>query len=405
MSNNYGLDLTNISNKQMSKSDNFFQFNKWFFSTIAIFILMVVSFNALIDPYGIYKSPIFVGINHVKPQKKFNDRLVKAIEIIHTKPFTIFLGSSRTKQGLDPNHLALSNFKPVYNIGLDGSNPYELLRYLQHTIKNQPHLKQVILGVDFFMFNESLGNQPGFDENRLEKTYIIPNDIINSLFSLDVLQINRETILASLQNNHPAETSEENGYVPNYKYEKKPITFRFRHFINSYFVLHYQYKFSDKYFDYFRQIINLCQERNIKLIVFISPSHATQWEAIRVTGQWPTFESWKEKIVQLSPVWDFSGYNSITTEAINDMMVNYVDNSHYTTRVGNLLINRIFGYKENELPADFGILVNKDNIEYHLAKIRADREEWLKKHKDEFDLVQSLEKQFLAAQQDKNSKQ
>jgi hypothetical protein len=401
MSNNIGSDLTNVSQQRERKSDNFWNFNKWFFSGAAIVILMVVCFNALIDPYGIYKAPILLGINHVKPQRKFNDRLVKAIDIIHIKPLTIFLGSSRTKRGLNPNHPALSSSQPAYNLGLDGANMYEVLRYLQHSIKNQPRLQQVIIGVDFFMFNEYLGNQPGFDENRLEKTYIIPADLMNSLVSLEVLAVDRETILASRQQSPQAEYVDHKGYVPNEEYEKKPTKFRFKHFLTSYFIVHHKYKFSDKYFADFQKIVNLCRENNIQLIVFISPAHATQWEAIKATGQWTTFEAWKKKLVQLTPVWDFSGYNSITTEEIDDVMANYLDNSHYTVQIGDLVINRILGYQENKVPADFGVVVNKDNIESHLAKIRADREEWLKKHKDEFDLVQTLEKEFVQNKKNK----
>ncbi|GFZ91240.1 hypothetical protein [Okeania sp. KiyG1] len=76
----------------------------------------------------------------------------------------------------------------------------------------------------------------------------------------------------------------------------------------------------------------MCQENNIKLILFISPSHATQWEAIRATGEWSTFEEWKREVVKITPVFDFSGYNTITTEPIHNDMENYRDNSHYTKK-------------------------------------------------------------------------
>ncbi|TAF02480.1 MAG: hypothetical protein EAZ77_18810, partial [Nostocales cyanobacterium] len=111
--------------------------------------------------------------------------------------------------------------------------------------------------------------------------------------------------------------------------------------------------------------------------------------------KWESFETWKRKVVQVTPVWDFSGYNTITTEQINDVMENYPDSSHYTKPAGDLLLNRILGYQEKEVPADFGVLVNKENIESHLAKIRLDREEWVKKRKDDLKLVESLEKKFV----------
>ncbi|MFM2063621.1 MAG: hypothetical protein RLZZ507_3292 [Cyanobacteriota bacterium] len=407
MSSSPSSEIKNISENKPSKSDSFANFNKWFLLTISISIFMVVSVNFVIDPYGIYRSPYFLGINHEKPKKQFNDRLYKAIDIIRIKPLTVFLGSSRTKQGLDPNHPALSNAQPTYNLALDGANPYEMRRYLEHTIKNQPNLKKVIVGIDFFMFNELLGNQPGFDENRLEKTYLIPADIMNSLFSIDTLDVSKETILASLNKPNREQSYGANGFVPHSKYKDGGTKGRFSNAINVYFNFHHQYKFSDKYFDDFQKIVNLCREKNIKLIIFISPSHAIQWESIRATGEWETFEKWKRKVVQVTPVWDFSGYNSITTEKLNDVMENYADSSHYTAPVGNLILNRILGYQENKLPADFGVLLTQENIESHLDKIRSHREEWVKNRKNELELVQTLEKKFVENknQNQRNQKQ
>ncbi|TAF07089.1 MAG: hypothetical protein EAZ77_10940, partial [Nostocales cyanobacterium] len=240
MSSSPSSDINNISENKPSNSDNFANFNKWFLLTITISILMVVSVNFIIDPYGIYRTPYFLGINHEKPKKQFNDRLYKAIDIIRIKPLTVFLGSSRTKQGLDPNHPALSNAKPAYNLALDGANPYEMMRYLQHTIKNQPHLKEVIVGIDFFMFNELLGNQPGFDENRLEKTHLIPTDMMNSLFSVDTLEVSKETILASLKDSNRDESYGENGFLPHLKYKDGTTKGRFTNSINIYYKFHHQ---------------------------------------------------------------------------------------------------------------------------------------------------------------------
>ncbi|NET72339.1 MAG: hypothetical protein F6K62_15805, partial [Sphaerospermopsis sp. SIO1G2] len=107
------------------------------------------------------------------------------------------------------------------------------------------------------------------------------------------------------------------------------------------------------------------------------------------------FENWKKKLVELTPVWDFSGYNSITTEKLQDVMENYADSSHYTKPVGDLVLNRILGYQADQVPTDFGVLLTPENIESHLAKIRADREKWVKNNQDELQLVQKLEHEFV----------
>ena len=351
--------ISNVNDTSQPKSKkyyNYTKFNKGFLFTLLIFIVIVVSFNLVVDPYGIYKTPNFLGINHVKVQKNSNDRLYKAIDIIKIKPLTIFLGTSRTKQGLDTIHPSLSNNQPAYNLALDSANAYEALRYLQHTIKNQPNLKQVIFGVDFFMFNKLLDNQTGFNEKRLEKKYLIPGDILNSLFSLDSFDVSKKTILASLKDADKSKYDyAKNGFAPYLEDDTGKHKDFFKYSLGLYLNRYHHYQLSDKYIADFKKIVNICREKNIKLIVFISPSHATQWETIKAAGKWSMFENWKKQLVQITPVWDFSGYNIINNEPIQDVMENYVDNAHYTPPIGNLILNRILGYEEDKVPADFGV--------------------------------------------------
>ena len=73
-------------------------------------------------------------------------------------------------------------------------------------------------------------------------------------------------------------------------------------------------------------------------------------------------------MVKITPVWDFSGYNSITTESIDDRMEYYIDNSHYSLKAGDLVLNRIVSFQTEKVPRDFGVLVNQDNIEPHLEQ-------------------------------------
>jgi hypothetical protein len=203
-------------------------------------------------------------------------------------------------------------------------------------------------------------------------------------------------MLASLKEpNKNKYSAGENGFTPYLQSKDGKTKSNFQYSISLYLNTYHQYKLSDKYLNYFQKIVNICREKNIKLTVFISPAHATQWETIKAVGKWQTFENWKRKVVQVTPVWDFSGYNTITTEEINDVMENYPDSSHYTKPVGDLILNRILGYKENEVPKDFGVLINKENIESHLAKIRTDREEWVKNRPDDSELVESLHRKFV----------
>ncbi len=118
---------------------------------------------------------------------------------------------------------------------------------------------------------------------------------------------------------------------------------------------------------------------------------------IAAKGLWTTFEKWKREIVDLNaqvtsnhdiypyPVWDFTGYNSITTEPVpkqddeRSRMRWYYESSHYRPALGNLMIARIFG-EENELlreNPDFGVRLGRASINEHLSDIRESRVAWV----------------------------
>ena len=99
-------------------------------------------------------------------------------------------------------------------------------------------------------------------------------------------------------------------------------------------------------------------------------------EALHLAERWQLYEDWKREIVKMMPVWDFSGYNSITTEPIGEQMNNYQDSSHFYPPIGDLILNRLVGYEEEKVPEDFGILITPENVEAHLEKIRRDRAIW-----------------------------
>ncbi len=367
---------------------------------IGLFLIQSIffsGFNFLIDPYGIFNTPAMVGINKIKPEKRKQVRLFKAIAVARLKPQMVFLGSSRTEFGLSTSHPVLRQFQPAYNLALPSPNMYEVRRYLEHAIANN-QLQQVVLGIDFFMFNVFLANTPDFNENRLEKTEITLQDTINSIYSIDVLLAS----LVTVRHNHQKPNGLDYFYPDGSRTENRDIIFGnqpmrkiMRAGLQQNTFLAKQnparrYQLSQKNLNELQTIVNLCREHQINLKIFISPAHATHWESIRVGGFWPVFEQWKREIVKIYPIWDFSGYNSITTEPISDDMKNYLDSSHYTQAIGNLILNRIFQTNQEKVPSDFGILITPENVESHIQRIQQDRAVWAEKHPEEVKFVQKL---------------
>jgi hypothetical protein len=72
-----------------------------------------------------------------------------------------------------------------------------------------------------------------------------------------------------------------------------------------------------------------------------------------------------KQLAEISPFWDFTGYNSITTDDRN-----YYEWSHYRVTVVKYILARVFNDPSVDVPDDFGVFVTQDNIEAHLEKLR-----------------------------------
>ncbi len=371
---------------------------------IVIFVISSASFNWVMNPYGIFNSPKIEKINKLKPEFFTHLRLAKAWAVYKQKPDGIILGTSRSEFGLDPNHPGW-NVKSVYNLGLSGANMYEVLRYFQHvhTIKTQ---KQVVLSVDFFMFNIFASNHADFEESNLAMNPKFSS--ANKFFTL----ISIDTIWSSIKTLFK-QTEAEFAYLSNGQlhWTNYIRTVRKQGGHRQFFLLTEEEHMNNTWFNkpqkqysfvhpktgestlkYFSSFLEIAYRDNVDLRIFISPSHARLWEALYSVGLWPQFEQWKREMVRINAeqahkygktpfqLWDFSGYNSFTTEEVPSLgdikteMKWYWEASHYKKTLGDLVLDRIFG--ERIIANDFGKLLKSKNIEQQLAKIRTEQQHY-----------------------------
>ena len=109
--------------------------------------------------------------------------------------------------------------------------------------------------------------------------------------------------------------------------------------------------------DYIRRIVAFCRAQGVDLRIFIAPEHAHQLEITAAIGEWASLENAKRALVELladdaarhpgAPsisLWDFSGYSSVTTEALpasgsHAEMEFYWDSSHFKDIVGDFVLD------------------------------------------------------------------
>ena len=114
--------------------------------------LLLAGFVIVVDPYYVFGSPSWPGINEVRPLYEPHVITAKPYQVERIRPEAVILGSSRAEVGLDPGHPGWS-VGNVFDFGLPASTEYEVMRAFLHAQAVGRPLKQAVVGLDFFAFN------------------------------------------------------------------------------------------------------------------------------------------------------------------------------------------------------------------------------------------------------------
>ncbi len=357
--------------------------------------LGLAAFNWTVDPYAIFQTHGLLERNEVQPLLTLNERAFKTVRLARENPGAVILGTSRADIGIDPVHAAFAGVQAV-NLATFGQ-PIAETRQLLALAASGGELKTAVVGLDFFAFNALFPNPSDFDMENFSASR--PLQLAFSVTtSLDSWKYRKRQLAA------PGDCCLSNGA----RYPNLPNAFtgHYRsHFMSSermYLLEKYRpsptcdFSFEQRSHpqhstpDELRAMIALAHQQHIALKLFISPSHARQWEVIATAGLTVKWEAWKRELVKINheeaaragreafPLWDFSGYNVISAETVpqeGDMQTAmrwYSDSSHYTPALGKVLLDKMFGLPLNEpdVPGDFGILLTPDTLESQLEAIR-----------------------------------
>jgi hypothetical protein len=358
-------------------------------------MLMVFSgINLILDPYSIYSDKP----NYSKNAVGTHLRLLKSVAIRKQQADILLFGDSQVEHGINPKSLEKITNQSVFNASFSSMQIYELRKYLEVSLHyNKP--KYIIVGLQMYDFVGKLKYTDDYDEQYLDLNY----SPYEKILSIDMLKDSIKEVKSLLKKNNPV-ARDENGLCRDFSEEGCRARFlaNEKHYIfdNAPKLNSFNYHDGMSTFDEYVKIIHICHDNNITLLLFVSPSHARQWEATAVGNGWDTFESWKKQLVILNEkiakeknakpfmIWDFSGYHELTSEAVPDKsdkktkMKYYYESSHYTPALGNIVLDRMFdgNFSGGQNYPDFGVKLTSKNIESHLTKIRNDRIKWQATH-------------------------
>ena len=364
----------------------------WFFGLLISGSLLVGGVNVVIDPYGIYNLINLPTLNAQKHRRMIEGgRIPKSIDLRRGRYNTLILGSSRAQVGIDPKSPILLGTL-AYNASLADASIYELRAVGLYALKHQK-LEKVILGLDFFVFNAHRNGSNDFSDSGFagrSAGYMY----LRRLISVGTLEDSLTTALANLVGKPSQNRSD--GYLDGaVRYGMVDPRVLFTRVLKAHFLvtptLYGSLEYQADRVAVFKGLIERFAREGIAVHAFFSPIHARQLEAIRALGWIPTFERWKRDVVTaveqvnagLSPsrgsvaIWDFSGYNNITTEAVpvtgeGRATKWYWESSHYKRAVGELILLRMLRPEraKSAVPQDFGRLLSSGSLDGHLGSIR-----------------------------------
>ncbi|WP_052807890.1 hypothetical protein [Methyloterricola oryzae] len=379
----------------------------------AAILMCVAAINSLIDPWALWGTHRYPGLSVLKPSIGNHEREFEHNLAVIKAWDAIILGTSRSDRGLDPQHPAFRGLRTA-NLAIDGQPPEESFNLFDVTTRRGA--RKAVIGLDFVAANVVLRTPPD--------SMNVPRPASWSrLISMNVLRASFETIIENRRHPVSDPCNSDKAWREDGFRCASSIKENLRADARNSFLLHLnslyrpkpsrEFSFANPTRDpmkAIRALLERAHERGVDLRLLISPSHAWQWEAIYYSKLWDQWEEWKRRIVELNrdtaeasgsppfPIWDFSGYNSITTEKFppagdsTTPVFGYWETSHYTKAVGDMVLDRIFGtrFSSTPVPADFGVSLDVTNLESHLTTIREQRRLWLRDHKEEAEELEKL---------------
>ncbi len=343
-------------------------------------ISLIAIFNLFMDPYDYFGAPSLLSLNTKKLPTLHQERFDRVINIIKKKPQALMLGSSRVRVGFSTSYYSTLVGYPAYKAAFAGAQFHEIFGYFEHALLNQPDLKSVFIGLDFFAFAKKLPLNPEFSEERLRKSYLSINDLFKLFLSVATAKFSYATYKHNLDPkkfenvNRIHVKVDDNDYID----LGPPMIESPQDFLKAEKRMIFDdYSIDPKKVEMFRKIVQLCQEKNIDLKVIFNPAHAHYWETVYLCGRWKDFENLKRELCSIYPIYDFSGFSSFNAEelSIDKAGTYFFETSHFTPYYGQIILDKIDGI--NDRCPDNGFLLTRDTVEEHLKTQREQHQVWV----------------------------
>lgn len=422
------------------------RYRSYFIAVLSLLVVLataVMLMNWLVDPLDVYRVVRKEGFNSIKSSYIPYARLAKPSQIERGQYQRLAIGSSRMLIGMPVDNAAWkqasdsqTNGASGFNAGIQGADLRQIRDLFEHAVV-AGNLKSALIDIDLFMFNAWLpsGEYPypvaTFSETKSERFIRERDTALNLLFSPSITlasietlrkqDVKKDKVMIDGTTNPAKELNQvlKDGYEVRFRqFEDRLVRTGWSPCSDN------RYAFSRDDFDkiqYFRDILQIAKQHQVKVTFFISPVHVRLLEMTHAAGLWDETEVMKRKLVteiaalygdEISNValWDFSGYHHYAQEAVPPQqtvpqqvgvaMQWYLDSSHFSQALGHIMLNRMFAAPDAEadVQSSFGVQLKPGNIDAVLRQQREQQAVWQAEHAE---LSQDLRKRTAAILRDK----
>jgi len=340
---------------------------------VACWVGLFLAFTSIVDPYGV--SPLHLsiaGLNVLKPKRVDIDRLIKPYEVWRYQPRTVFLGTSRIHQSIDPATLDGTRFAAAYNASIPASSLGMNISNLEQYLKLDPSLRTVF--VELFIYN-FLGQ--GQDHAPKTRSEFLAN-AATLLGSSDALWASVATL-------------SQNAWIKKETYEIKPGGYfyyppghragdTFNGFPAGILKLHQQNvdgpRLYDPSFEAVHEFVSLARANNIELTFIATPNHAYFDYYVDAFDLWGLVEEWLRRLSSEASVVSFSQPNDWVYEPVKPMMTYWNDPFHFSLAMGRGITASLAGQTVPGLPDNFMVRLTPDNAAALVQGRRAAIKRW-----------------------------
>lgn len=327
---------------------------------ICIFIILLLIQQIVINPLYIFKeapadvdtSKILVNETYLKQRYVFERGL----------SFDSFIMGASTASNV---RLSSESGGKWYNFSGVYFTLWETERFIQKLIKSGFKIKYLVIALsEENLKNNEHGSYIDICKSRTsvqfypvpysfkEKIYFYTKNFLTFPF-FTIIKDKITTLMPKSANEIPDER-----YKPDFNYTDEEVIYRLPMVKNP---------FVQERLEEIKKITDLCKRNNIDVFFYFTPVYHQVYK----NGILEDYNNFKREIVKITPFYDFTGLNPVTTNHRY-----FSDLIHGTEETGKLISDRIFYQDKNNPPKirDFGIYVTQDNIESHIKKMNEQME-------------------------------